>query len=172
MTYKVYILYIIYIYIWWDIYIYIMRVTPYIKEDRLSFLTAFYMYKYYFQHTDLMTCMEKLLIFLFLSSLLFQIFGLLQWHISVFPARKTFDSPIKDSTALTHSCIFLLTHFMPLIFFDTPENIRKPLFFWYFQGVSKEISGMKWVTKNFQLTYLLTEFVFNCVKGFFIKRDS
>ena len=24
---------------------YIMRVTPYIKEDRLSFLTAFYMYK-------------------------------------------------------------------------------------------------------------------------------
>ena len=26
-----------------------------------------------------------------------------------------------------------------------PENIRKPLVFWCFQGVSKEISGMKWV---------------------------
>ena len=26
-----------------------------------------------------------------------------------------------------------------------PENIRKPLVFWCFQEVSKEISGMKWV---------------------------
>ena len=26
-----------------------------------------------------------------------------------------------------------------------PENIRKPEVFWCFQGVSKEISGMKWV---------------------------
>ena len=26
-----------------------------------------------------------------------------------------------------------------------PENIRKPQVFWCFQGLSKEISGMKWV---------------------------
>ena len=26
-----------------------------------------------------------------------------------------------------------------------PESIRKPLVFWCFHGVSKEISGMKWV---------------------------
>ena len=37
-----------------------------------------------------------------------------------------------------------LTHFMPLIFFDIPsENIRKPEVFSCFQGVSKEIDGMK-----------------------------
>ena len=43
-----------------------------------------------------------------------------------------------------------LTYFMSLISFDTPppppappENIRKPLVFRCFQGVSKEISGMK-----------------------------
>ena len=29
-----------------------------------------------------------------------------------------------------------------------PENIRKPVVFWCFQGVSKEISGMKWVKQN------------------------
>ena len=28
-----------------------------------------------------------------------------------------------------------------------PENIRKPLVFWCFQGVSNEISGMKWVNR-------------------------
>ena len=38
-----------------------------------------------------------------------------------------------------------LTHFILLISFDTPENVRKPLVFWYFQWVSKVISGMKWV---------------------------
>ena len=26
-----------------------------------------------------------------------------------------------------------------------PENIRKPVIFWYFQGVQKETSSMKWV---------------------------
>ena len=31
--------------------------------------------------------------------------------------------------------IFQLTHFMPLGFFIPPENIRKPLVFWCFQGV-------------------------------------
>ena len=41
------------------------------------------------------------------------------------------------------------THFMPLISFDTPENIRKPLVFWCFQGLSKEISGIKWFNKNY-----------------------
>ena len=35
----------------------------------------------------------------------------------------------------------LLTHFMPLISFDTP---RKPEVFLCFQGASKEISGLKW----------------------------
>ena len=39
----------------------------------------------------------------------------------------------------------ILTHFIPLISFDTPWNIRKLLVFWCFQGVSKEISGTKWV---------------------------
>ena len=29
-----------------------------------------------------------------------------------------------------------------------PENIRKPLVFWCFQGVSKEISGMKWINST------------------------
>ena len=35
-----------------------------------------------------------------------------------------------------------------------PENIRKPEVFWCFQGVSKEISGMKWVKiiKNYSYT--------------------
>ena len=32
-----------------------------------------------------------------------------------------------------------------MISIDTPENIRKPAVFWYFLGVSKEISDMKWV---------------------------
>ena len=36
---------------------------------------------------------------------------------------------------------------MSLISFDTPENIRKPEVSWFFQGVSKEISGMKWVNQ-------------------------
>ena len=31
-----------------------------------------------------------------------------------------------------------------------PENIRKPLVFWCFQGISKENSGMKWVNSVFQ----------------------
>ena len=43
---------------------------------------------------------------------------------------------------------------MPLIFFDPPENIRKPLVFWCFQGVSKELSGMKWVKKSLIETLL------------------
>ena len=34
---------------------------------------------------------------------------------------------------------------MPLISFYTPENTRKPLVFWCFQGVLKDISDMKWV---------------------------
>ena len=38
----------------------------------------------------------------------------------------------------------LLTHFMPLVSFGTPEN-RKPKVFLCFQGVSKEINGTKWV---------------------------
>ena len=34
---------------------------------------------------------------------------------------------------------------MPLVYFDTPENMKKPKVFWGFQGVQKETSGMKWV---------------------------
>ena len=40
----------------------------------------------------------------------------------------------------------LLTHFMQVIFLIPPENIRKLEVFWGFQGVSKRIIGMKWVT--------------------------
>ena len=39
----------------------------------------------------------------------------------------------------------LLTHFMPLISFIPPKKIRKPEVFWCFQGVAKEVSGMKLV---------------------------
>ena len=31
------------------------------------------------------------------------------------------------------------------LFLHPPENIRKPLVFWCFQGVQKETSGLKWV---------------------------
>ena len=37
---------------------------------------------------------------------------------------------------------------MPLTSLIPPENIRKFLAFWCFQGVSKEISGIKWVKKD------------------------
>ena len=40
---------------------------------------------------------------------------------------------------------FWLTHFMRLVFFCTPWNIRSYLVFWCFQGVEKGISSMKWV---------------------------
>ena len=50
---------------------------------------------------------------------------------------------------------YLLTHFMPLISFYTPWNIRnqknkstRPLVFWWFQGVQKETSGMTWVNEQ------------------------
>ena len=39
----------------------------------------------------------------------------------------------------------LLTHFMPLISFCTPENIRKLEVLWCFRGIYKETSSMKWV---------------------------
>ena len=38
---------------------------------------------------------------------------------------------------------FVLIHFMPLVSFDTPENITKPMALWYFQRLSKDTSGMK-----------------------------
>ena len=44
-----------------------------------------------------------------------------------------------------------LTHSMPLVSFNTPENIRKPEVFWCFQGVSKETSGLKWVNACYLL---------------------
>ena len=39
-----------------------------------------------------------------------------------------------------------LTHFMPLIYFDTPWKHQKTYGFLMFSGVSKEISGTKWVS--------------------------
>ena len=44
------------------------------------------------------------------------------------------------------NCYLTLTHFMSLISLISLENIRKLLVF-CFQGVSKEISGMKWVNE-------------------------
>ena len=38
-----------------------------------------------------------------------------------------------------------LTHFMPLIFFDTPWKHQKTAGFLMFSGVSNEISGLEWV---------------------------
>ena len=40
------------------------------------------------------------------------------------------------------------------LFWNPPESIRKPLVFWSFQGVSKEMSGMKWVNKKEKYTTL------------------
>ena len=39
-----------------------------------------------------------------------------------------------------------------------PENIRKPLVFWCFQGVSKEISGMKWVKFSYNVLLVDKDF--------------
>ena len=44
------------------------------------------------------------------------------------------------------NCYLTITHFMSLISLISLENIRKLLVF-CFQGVSKEISGMKWVNE-------------------------
>ena len=55
--------------------------------------------------------------------------------------------------------IIQLTHFMPVISFDTPENIRKPEIFWCFLRVSKEISDMKWVNNNVNLKIGTTRLV-------------
>ena len=41
----------------------------------------------------------------------------------------------------------VLIHFMPLVFFVPPENIRKPEVFLMFSGASKEISATKWIKK-------------------------
>ena len=50
---------------------------------------------------------------------------------------------------------YVLTHFMPLVSFYTPWNIRnpknkstRPLVFWWFQEVQKETSGMTWVNEQ------------------------
>ena len=44
--------------------------------------------------------------------------------------------------------LFLLTHFIPLIFFDTRWKHQKTSGFLRFQGVSRKIGGMKWVRKS------------------------
>ena len=43
------------------------------------------------------------------------------------------------------SSMWSITLSMPLSLSISPTNIKKPLVFWCFQGVEKEISGMKWV---------------------------
>ena len=48
---------------------------------------------------------------------------------------------------LTHSC-----HEFLLI---SPENIRKPEVFWYFRGVSNEISSMNWVKSTTHIIILI-----------------
>ena len=52
---------------------------------------------------------------------------------------------------------FSLTHFMSLVSFYTLWKHQKAFGFLMFSGVSKEISGMKWVNCTFQKTY------FNCL---------
>ena len=47
--------------------------------------------------------------------------------------------------AVSEQTFKLLTHFMPLISFCTPENIRKLEVLWCFRGIYKETSSMKWV---------------------------
>ena len=57
---------------------------------------------------------------------------------------------LKNLDYLTrkHLCWNLfLTRFMLIVSFDTPRKNKKPLVFWCFQGVSKEISDIKWVNK-------------------------
>ena len=58
--------------------------------------------------------------------------------------------------------IWYLTRFMPLISFDTPWKHQKTF---GFQGVSKEISGMKWVNK-FILPKMFAEFFVTFSTGF------
>ena len=43
---------------------------------------------------------------------------------------------------------------MPLVSFDTPKNIRKPLVFWCFQGISKETTRIKWVKTQMNLIFV------------------
>ena len=43
---------------------------------------------------------------------------------------------------------FLLTLYFPMFHFDPPENIRKPLVFWCFQGDQKGTLGSKGLSKN------------------------
>ena len=45
--------------------------------------------------------------------------------------------------------MYRLTYFMSVVSFYTPENIKKPKVFWYFQGVQKETGSMKLV-KDFK----------------------
>ena len=56
----------------------------------------------------------------------------------------------------------LLNPFLPVFPFDPPENIRKPLVFWYFQGVKrthweekgwKTFPDFKWTMLSFKSTW-------------------
>ena len=57
--------------------------------------------------------------------------------------RFTWACILKASKS---SLQIFLTHFMPLIYFDTPWKHQKTYGFLMFSGVSKEISGTKWVS--------------------------
>ena len=78
---------------------------------------------------------------------MFRIFYILY----IFSEYLIFNIFLWTQTAAYESIIFepestllCLTHFMPLISFDTPWKHQKPEVF-CFQGVWKEVSGMKWV---------------------------
>ena len=54
----------------------------------------------------------------------------------------------------------------------TLENIKKPRIFWCFQGVSKEISGMKWVKKLLDIKNELTGTINIFIKFIWFKDNS
>ena len=49
----------------------------------------------------------------------------------------------------------VLTHFMPLISFDTPRKYENTSGFLIFSGGIKEISGMKWVIRRYQHCFVI-----------------
>ena len=75
-----------------------------------------------------------------------------------FLRRKLLERPTLDNYYT-----FPLTHFIAKISFDYCWKHRKPEVFWYFQGVSKEISGMKWFESKSTLRKLCIKLCF-CYK--------
>ena len=61
----------------------------------------------------------------------------------------------------------LLTHFMPLISFNTPSKHQKTSSFLLFSGLSKEINGIKWV--NMLLKTLQKSIFLSSISNLFIQ---